>query len=143
MQRQGEERKSGWFPANYVQLVGGEEGAGGEAPGGDGAGECRVEALYDYAAQQEGDLAFDRGAIIVVVEKQDENWWRGRDQSGNEGTFPANYVQPLPQTVMFLVVMLVVEITASPRTVKKNWILGKPNKVWNGRIDEPLGGTAE
>jgi len=53
-----------------------------------------VTALYDYAAQAEGDLSFRTGDVIEIVTRtQNENeWWVGRLQ-GKEGQFPGNYVQ--------------------------------------------------
>jgi len=36
------------------------------------------------------------GAIIIVLDRSDEmGWWYGRDALGNEGYFPATYVQVL------------------------------------------------
>ncbi|KAF4462342.1 hypothetical protein FALBO_10845 [Fusarium albosuccineum] len=53
-----------------------------------------VTALYDYAAQAEGDLSFRTGDVIEIIQRtQNENeWWSGRLQ-GKEGQFPGNYVQ--------------------------------------------------
>ncbi|KAG2184907.1 hypothetical protein INT43_000820 [Umbelopsis isabellina] len=52
-----------------------------------------VTALYDYAAQAEGDLTFTKGDRIQVVQKtQDVNdWWTG-SLNGQTGVFPGNYV---------------------------------------------------
>lgn len=52
-----------------------------------------VTALYDYAAQAEGDLTFAKGDRIQVVQKtQDVNdWWTG-SLNGQTGVFPGNYV---------------------------------------------------
>jgi len=51
-------------------------------------------ALYDYKAQEEGDLTFKKGDIIIVVKKSDstDDWWTGRMDS-REGVFPANFVE--------------------------------------------------
>ncbi|KYK60964.1 putative BAR adaptor protein [Drechmeria coniospora] len=53
-----------------------------------------VTALYDYAAQAEGDLSFRTGDVIEIIHKtQNENeWWTGR-LHGKQGQFPGNYVQ--------------------------------------------------
>ena len=51
-----------------------------------------VKALFDFTPQEEGELAFKRGDIIEVVEKDDPNWWKGK-LGGNEGLFPSNYVE--------------------------------------------------
>ncbi|KAI0696492.1 BAR-domain-containing protein [Cerioporus squamosus] len=53
-----------------------------------------VVALYDFAAQAEGDLEFKAGDRIELVERTDstEDWWTGR-LNGQQGVFPGNYVQ--------------------------------------------------
>jgi hypothetical protein len=51
-------------------------------------------AIYDFDAQQPGDLGFRKGDVIEVIEKTDSTdaWWKGR-VNGREGVFPGNYVQ--------------------------------------------------
>ncbi|KAL1894984.1 BAR adaptor protein Hob1 [Ceratocystis pirilliformis] len=53
-----------------------------------------VTALFDYAAQAEGDLSFSTGdRIEIVFRSNDTNeWWTGR-LNGREGQFPGNYVE--------------------------------------------------
>lgn len=52
-----------------------------------------VEALYDFEAQQDGDLSLKTGDKIQVLEKISPDWYRGK--SNNKiGIFPANYVKP-------------------------------------------------
>lgn len=53
-----------------------------------------VEALYDYHPQDPTDLTLRRGAKITVLEKLNDDWWKGRDMNGGggEGIFPSNYV---------------------------------------------------
>lgn len=63
--------------------------------GGGGSGALKVEALYDFAAVQEGDLSFSKGSIIVVVEQYDNGWAKGQCNN-QEGLFPFNYVKELP-----------------------------------------------
>ena len=48
-----------------------------------------VTALYDYAAQADGDLSFRAGDVIEIITRtQSENeWWTGR-LDGKEGQFP-------------------------------------------------------
>ncbi|KAH9075750.1 BAR-domain-containing protein [Lactarius deliciosus] len=55
-----------------------------------------VVALYDFAAQAEGDLDFKVGDRIEVVERSEsaEDWWTGR-LDGRTGVFPGNYVQDM------------------------------------------------
>jgi len=53
-----------------------------------------VTALYDFAAQADGDLSFKTGDRIEIVERtaSAEDWWTGRLR-GKQGVFPGNYVQ--------------------------------------------------
>ena len=48
-----------------------------------------VTALYDYAAQAEGDLSFRTGDVIEIITKtaNDNEWWTGRLR-GKQGQFP-------------------------------------------------------
>ncbi|KAK9462164.1 SH3 domain-containing protein [Lipomyces oligophaga] len=53
-----------------------------------------AEAMYDYHPTDQSDLPLYRGAQIVVLEKINPDWWRGRDLStGREGVFPSSYVR--------------------------------------------------
>ncbi|EDO29864.1 predicted protein, partial [Nematostella vectensis] len=52
-----------------------------------------VVALYDFVAQEAGELNFKKGNHIEVLDKEDDNWWKGRvAETGEEGLFPRNYV---------------------------------------------------
>ncbi|XP_077199744.1 E3 ubiquitin-protein ligase SH3RF3 isoform X2 [Paroedura picta] len=56
------------------------------------------KALYAYEGKEPGDLKFNKGDIIVLRRKVDENWYHG-ELNGNHGFFPASYIQcikPLP-----------------------------------------------
>ncbi|KAF9431759.1 hypothetical protein BGZ76_011735 [Entomortierella beljakovae] len=53
-----------------------------------------VVALYDYDAQQDGDLSFKKDDRIEIVERTNssDDWWTGK-LNGRQGVFPGNYVQ--------------------------------------------------
>ncbi|PKX97030.1 BAR and SH3 domain-containing protein [Aspergillus novofumigatus IBT 16806] len=57
-------------------------------------GALYVTALYDFAGQSAGDLAFREGDRIRVLQKTNstDDWWEG-ELRGVKGSFPANYVQ--------------------------------------------------
>ncbi|BFZ53665.1 actin binding protein [Savitreella phatthalungensis] len=97
----------GLFPANYVELIEGEEAstpapapvataAAGAAPAhaasSASAGQTAI-AQYGYDAAEEGEISFAEGDTITHIEQLDEGWWQGRNSAGEEGLFPANYVE--------------------------------------------------
>ena len=52
------------------------------------------KALYDFEAQQDGDLSFNEGDIITVTDTSDPSgWWVGEIE-GVSGVFPSNFVEP-------------------------------------------------
>ncbi|XP_072266327.1 jouberin, partial [Pyxicephalus adspersus] len=51
-----------------------------------------VVALYDYTAHRSDELSLHRSDIIHVLYKDNDNWWFGILQNGQQGYFPANYV---------------------------------------------------
>ncbi|RKF56332.1 inducibility protein 3 [Erysiphe neolycopersici] len=56
---------------------------------------ARATALYRYAEQ--GDCNFEMGDILSVYEYMNQDWWLGKNlRTGQEGVFPQNYVQRMP-----------------------------------------------
>lgn len=51
----------------------------------------RVRALYTFEPTEPGELAFEKGDIIKVVDRGYKDWWRGQ-LKGRTGIFPVNYV---------------------------------------------------
>jgi len=51
-----------------------------------------VKAMYDYTAEENSELSFAPGDIIVVTQIDDSGWWRG-ELKGKSGQFPRNYVE--------------------------------------------------
>ena len=58
------------------------------------AGLGKARALYNFSAQRDGDLSFNLGDEIIVLEKDDKGWWKG-EVNGKTGVFPSNYVEEL------------------------------------------------
>jgi hypothetical protein len=53
-----------------------------------------ASALYQYNAQDAGDLALMPNDKIVVTEYMNTEWWKGKNErTGMEGIFPASYVR--------------------------------------------------
>lgn len=104
--------RTGIFPLNFVELVEDHPTSGAnilstkvppktknEDPGSNSQdssppGEwCR--ALHSFTAETSEDLAFRRGDRILILERLDSDWYRGRLHD-KEGIFPAVFVQPCP-----------------------------------------------
>jgi signal transducing adaptor molecule len=51
----------------------------------------RVRALHTFEPTEPGELAFEKGEIIKVVDRGYKDWWRGQ-LKGRTGIFPVNYV---------------------------------------------------
>jgi len=52
------------------------------------------KAIYDFDAQNPGELEFKEGQVIDLVSKIDENWFEG-SLNGKTGFFPISYVNVL------------------------------------------------
>ncbi|XP_066267842.1 cytoplasmic protein NCK2-like isoform X2 [Branchiostoma lanceolatum] len=107
----------GWFPSNYVIEDAEDSGDGvkstGTVKGGpnaavtNGAGPiiCVVRTLYPFTSRNEEELNFEKGEFLDIVEKpeDDPEWWKARNQQGEAGLVPKNYVQvdPGAQPVSF------------------------------------------
>jgi len=51
----------------------------------------RVRALHNFEPAAAGELAFEKGDIIKVVDRTHKDWWKGQ-LKGRTGIFPVNYV---------------------------------------------------
>ncbi|MEQ2164427.1 Cytoplasmic protein nck2, partial [Goodea atripinnis] len=107
----------GWFPSNYVQeeltgvddregdssrgYLGGSQGtllANGRA-GDQGVVLHLVQTLYPFSSVTEEELNFEKGEIMEVIEKpeNDPEWWRCKNSRGIVGLVPKNYVMVLDE----------------------------------------------
>lgn len=103
----------GWFPSNYVQEeVGGvdDRGEGDSSQGYHGGSQGTllangraggrsavlhlVQTLYPFSSVTEEELNFEKGEVMEVVEKpeNDPEWWRCKNSHGIVGLVPKNYV---------------------------------------------------
>eukprot|EP00055_Hartaetosiga_balthica_P018691 m.135160 g.135160 ORF g.135160 m.135160 type:complete len:343 (+) comp9857_c0_seq1:48-1076(+) len=57
-----------------------------------GADEKACIAVFDFEAENEGELSFKEGQKIKIIQRLDENWLEG-EIDGRSGMFPDNYVE--------------------------------------------------
>ncbi|XP_037960545.1 intersectin-1 isoform X2 [Teleopsis dalmanni] len=99
LQAKGRRRQIGWFPASYVKVLQGGRNSGRNTPVSGSRIEMteqildKVIALYQYKAQNDDELSFEKDDIISVLGRDEPEWWRG-ELNGISGLFPSNYVGP-------------------------------------------------
>lgn len=49
-------------------------------------------AEYEYEKDEDNEIGFVEGELIIDIEFVDEDWWQGTNASGETGLFPASYV---------------------------------------------------
>ena len=49
--------------------------------------------LYDFTADGDDELTVAEGEILIVLERDSEEWWKCRNAHGAEGVVPASYVE--------------------------------------------------
>lgn len=57
----------------------------------------KVIALYDYTAADHIELSIVAHETLYLLDDTDDDWWRGKNEDGQEGLFPKNYVKLLPE----------------------------------------------
>ncbi|XP_049708739.1 SH3 domain-containing protein 19 isoform X3 [Elephas maximus indicus] len=104
--------RTGVFPLNFVELVEDHptsganvlsskvpsktksEDSGSNSQDNSLSGEW-CEALHSFTAETSEDLSFKRGDRILILERLDPDWYKGRLHD-REGIFPAVFVRPCP-----------------------------------------------
>ncbi|WVR08922.1 hypothetical protein IAU60_005981 [Kwoniella sp. DSM 27419] len=56
----------------------------------------RVRAIYTFTSAEVGELNFERGDVIKVLDRGFKEWWRGAC-NGRIGIFPVTYVEAMPE----------------------------------------------
>lgn len=85
-------------------------------------------AMYQYNAQDAGDLALMPNDKIIVHEYMNNEWWKGRNErTGQEGIFPASYVRQEEKSM----------VPAAPLTPQPSNYGNMPLDVSNGASNDP------
>ncbi|CAG2166520.1 unnamed protein product, partial [Oppiella nova] len=60
-----------------------------------------VIALYSFQSQNEEELSFQKSERLEIIERpaNDPDWWKARNQHGEVGLVPKNYVQVVTDTI--------------------------------------------
>jgi hypothetical protein len=49
-------------------------------------------AIFDYDARTKDDLTIRKGDLLEITNKKNTAWWKAKNESGQEGWIPSNYV---------------------------------------------------
>ncbi|KAF6216477.1 hypothetical protein GE061_000819 [Apolygus lucorum] len=53
----------------------------------------KVIAKYDFKGSDQDDLPFRKGDVLVIVSKDEDQWWTAKNCLGQTGSIPVPYVQ--------------------------------------------------
>jgi hypothetical protein len=57
---------------------------------------ARAKALNKYVGQGPGELNFEKGDTVIIVQQEDDGWWLGVNRKGETGWFEYFYVELWP-----------------------------------------------
>lgn len=98
--------QSGWFPSNYVEVIpsanppmqeyevppeGMFEASSATTKKADVLLYVRCE--YDFNTSSNEELPFKKGDVLEIIEQSENDWWMGRNASGQTGFIPRAYVK--------------------------------------------------
>lgn len=50
-------------------------------------------AMYDFEAQGDDELTVTENEHLIILERENDDWWKVRNDAGQEGVVPASYVE--------------------------------------------------
>ncbi|XP_069725549.1 SH3 and PX domain-containing protein 2B isoform X4 [Phaenicophaeus curvirostris] len=80
--------EQGWVPATCLEAQDGVQDEFSMHPDGDE----KYTVIYPYTARDQDEMNLDKGAVVEVIQKNLEGWWKIRYQ-GQEGWAPASYLK--------------------------------------------------
>ncbi|KAJ7405848.1 SH3 and PX domain-containing protein 2B [Willisornis vidua] len=80
--------EQGWVPATCLEAQDGGQDEFSMQPD----EEEKYTVIYPYTARDQDEMNLDKGAVVVVIQKNLEGWWKIRYQ-GQEGWAPASYLK--------------------------------------------------
>ncbi|XP_030067212.1 SH3 and PX domain-containing protein 2B isoform X2 [Microcaecilia unicolor] len=82
--------EQGWVPATCLEAQDGTQDEFSIPPD----EEEKYSVIYPYTARDQDEISLEKGAVVEVIQKNLEGWWKIRYQ-GQEGWAPASYLKKL------------------------------------------------
>ncbi|NWT04099.1 NPHP1 protein, partial [Mionectes macconnelli] len=104
-------------------------------------------AIGNFDAQQEGDLTFEKGEILLIHDKKVDGWWVAENSKGERGLVPRTYLavgvlQPLSYlTSGLLMIIQLHKMSHSARVPKKEEESQEEREEHIEVVDETADGT--
>jgi hypothetical protein len=54
-----------------------------------------ARVLYPFASTESDELILRKNEVLEILDKTEDDWWRCRKTSGEEGMAPLNYLEVL------------------------------------------------
>ena len=81
-------------------------------------------AIYNYQAQDDGELELKEGDLLYILDKSsDDAWWKARkrvgaeDEDEPEGLIPNNYVEEVRTQASFIYMCELLNGATNPRPI--------------------------
>lgn len=60
-----------------------------------------VRAKFDFLGKDKEDLPFKKNEILTIISKEEDQWWRARNERGQIGSIPVPYVESVKKIILF------------------------------------------
>ncbi|KAK2158174.1 hypothetical protein LSH36_175g03010 [Paralvinella palmiformis] len=57
-------------------------------------------AKYDFAGRDDDDLPFKKGEVLIILAKDEDQWWTAQNSKGAKGSVPVPYIVPYNSSTM-------------------------------------------
>ncbi|KAH8376026.1 hypothetical protein KR093_005597, partial [Drosophila rubida] len=89
----------------------------------------KVIAKFDFVGSDQDDLPFQRGEVLTIVRKDEDQWWTARSSTGQIGQIPVPYVQRYDDVLD--------EDNVDQTTLNISSCLSRSNNSFSGNCDPP------
>ena len=67
-------------------------------------GDAICVVIHPFPAQLDSQMSLRAGEVVKVLDKEENGWWRGVNQTGQSGWFPGSYVETARYGQLILII---------------------------------------